>query len=167
MTVMTDPRITRTEEHVYRSLEVILRTTDVTALTFASIAAAASVSRRTLHEHWETLPHLWASLFTHFYLPMPPMNPDLPAEDQTVQALTHIRNNLATTVTRSVFLAADETGATRRMILTLWKTELSERLRLKLDAEIFTQLVGPLCTDALFLATRTSDAAIRKIARAY
>ncbi|WP_213817041.1 hypothetical protein [Glaciihabitans sp. dw_435] len=89
---------------------------------------------------------------------------DATVEGRMEQGLLHIRDWLATPLGRAAFLAPDETGATRRVLLDLWRQELSATV-LKIDADTFSRLIGPLCLDAMFAARPTSNIAVRNIAR--
>ena len=51
---MSDPRITRTKQHVLGVLRVLLEK-DGEEITLSSLAAEARVSRRTIYTHWGTI----------------------------------------------------------------------------------------------------------------
>ncbi len=154
----------RTNDHVFRSVLDLLLTTDIMPITYAAIATQCEVSRRTLYTHWATLPEFWNDMFMHFYLPMSGAVTLPTVEGRMEQGLLHIRDWLSTPVGRAALLAPDETGATRRGIIEMWRAELSTTV-VRVDDHTFSRLVGPLCFDALFLGERTLDAAVRDLAR--
>ena len=162
----TDPRVTRTRQHVLTQARALLTEHGPPALTYTALAARARVTRQTLYRHWPTLEDLLVDLILDRALTTMPTASGSPAE--VVGAfLRTLRDNLDDPTNAgpmTALIAGADHAPASRAALTAVATNIRTALNAVLqptgvgvDPDQYARLCGPLFFSRLFTPDRPTD----------
>lgn len=167
---MADPRIKRTRAHVFSVVQEMIDAQDGTAITMASLAASARVSRRTLSTHWDSMDDLLTeSLAAVRTLEFDDVS--LPVEVRLRSFLHRARDNIQTPINFTVFLTVLASEKSKQEpspdagVYAFARDSLAEfREKIALlSSDQYATLVGPIVFQELFTATPASDELIEDL----
>ncbi|MEU9128823.1 TetR/AcrR family transcriptional regulator [Kitasatospora sp. NPDC048540] len=161
-----NPRVRRTRERILAVARELLPEVGLTGLTYALLAERAGVTRQTMYRHWPTR----AALLSDLTLQGPDLGYPEPGTDVRTVAtewLVSLRAGITVPATRAAALAMaaqadhdpDSAQALQRIVEDRHAAlnELLEPSGLKITAEQYTLLYGPLLARLFFDRAEASD----------